>query len=131
MKTKLPFVSRERYETEISRERQYLNSAHEREVERLKKDWEEKWEPVLDRMMSIRVRRDDTRGDFVVSVNLEHEAMEQAASYNDPAYWNYIAKMLSVHFERQLATMNFAGLHRLANETDSKIMGLKSRMPVI
>ena len=129
MKTKLPFVSRERYETEISRERQYLNSAHDKEIDRLKKDWEERWEPLLNRMMSIRARRDEIGGGFVVSVNLEREAMEQCAMYNDNRYWEYLAEMMSVHFRRQLATMNFSGLHKLADETDRKIMDINNRRP--
>lgn len=127
---KIPFISRERYENEMFRQRKNLNDAHEHEIARLNKEWEKKWEPLLARMMTIRARRDDISGGFVVSVNLEREAMENCATFNDSSYWQYVAKMLSVYFERQLATMNFAGLHKLALETDRKVMDMGMRMPL-
>lgn len=96
---------------------------------REKEDWEKKWSPLLAKMLKIEVRRDESCRNFMIQVAMDRTMMEHAACYNDPSYWRYMAKMCGVDLERQLATMNYSGLHRLAEQAEDAKYRTRMIMP--
>lgn len=92
---------------------------YRREAEAKEKEWREKWSPILDKMAALSASRHGPHG-FIVHVELDRFMMEQAASYNDPSIWRYVAELIGHKVERQLTTINFAGLHRLADELENR-----------
>lgn len=92
----------------------------ERELADYRQEVSKKWEPLLRRLMSLTVRR-GYDNEFVLNVALARPMMEEIAGYNDQRIWSYISEMVADDLRRQLATLNFSGLHRLAAETERRI----------
>lgn len=99
----------------INDERRYKREAADKENE-----WREKWKPVLDKMVKLSATRRDQLGSFILHTELDRYLLEQAATYNDPAIWRYLAGMIGHQVEREISTINFAGLHRLADELEER-----------
>lgn len=103
-----------------SRLRDQFAKVAEQSREAAKKDWERNYQPVLERMLSIGARRRYDRPGFVLNFDLDREYMEIAASRNDPHIWRYIANMIAERVRAELSTMNFAGLHQLADDCERR-----------
>jgi hypothetical protein len=118
MKFKWPWVSRKMMDAELASQSRHIRNYERAERERLEADWEKQWQPLLKKAIALSASQNPARGDFAVHVGLDRGMMEMAASHNDPKVWEYISEQLSYEFRRQIATLNFAGLHRLARETE-------------
>ncbi len=106
-------------------------SESERRLE-MQAQWDTKWKPLLDKMVSLSATRRPDYGSFILHVELDRSMLEQAAGFNDPTIWRYISEMTGHNVERQLATLNFAGLHRLADELeDRNHRANMARFPVV
>ena len=88
------------------------------ELEREQAAWREQWKPLLAKAMSLGATRRDHSGDFMLHVGVARDMLEMAAMHNDPKVWEYISDQLAYEFKRQISTLNFAGLHRMAAEAE-------------
>lgn len=129
LKEMWPLVLRKTYRAEQDRHRKAA-ALQEKAYEKARDEFKAKWQPLMLRMMDITANKNTTLDRFVVHVELDRNMMECAARLGDKRYWEYVAKMASVHFERELATMNFAGLYKLAIEYEERMYRLPRTMPL-
>lgn len=92
-------------------------------LEKERQEFRTKWQPLMLNIASVSARRIEPgySSSFAITVTLNREVMEHVASVNDQRHWDYIAEELAYSFRRQIATLNFAGLHRLAEETEQRM----------
>ena len=117
-KLEWPWLSKKRAQQEADRRVASTRSIAEREMEKLVDEWRGKWQPLLHKAMSLKATRNETSGNFMLHVGLARDMLEMAAMHNDPKVWDYISDQLAYEFKRQISTLNFAGLHRLASENE-------------
>lgn len=118
MKFEWPWTSKNLARQEAERRVASYRGIAEREMEKLVEEMRSKWQPLLQKAMSLKATRNQTSGDFMLHVGVARDMLEMAAMHNDPKVWEYISDQLAYEFKRQISTLNFAGLHRLASETE-------------
>lgn len=116
-----PFVTRKKYQELEDRRVAGVNS-YMKEILDMKKDWDEKWQPLLDKCKSLNVRVDETMRNYAITVKLSEDMVNAVAGYNNRDYWRFVANRLAQDFEMQLARLNFAGLHKLALDSEYETM---------
>lgn len=119
LKNKWPLVWKKTYDAEWLRHFNMVKSMRA-ESKRQEKEWEDKWMPFMQKMIKLGIRPNESFNVFQVQISLDRQAMELAAQLNDKAYWQYLAKMAAVHLERELATMNFSGLYKMASDYEDR-----------
>lgn len=113
-----PWTSKKQARQETDRRVASYRGIAEREMEKLVDDMRQKWEPLLHKAMSLKATRNQTSGDFMLHIGIARDMLEMAAMHNDPKVWDYISDQLAYEFKRQISTLNFAGLHRMAAEAE-------------
>lgn len=126
---RFPFVWRKTAEADKAEALRKAKASHDAHIgaliqaakverERKQREWDGKATPILRRMIDMSAER-NYKDDFMLHFALDRTMLETACG-NDPTLWRYIAEMTGRHIERELATMNFAGLHRLAAEYERR-----------
>jgi hypothetical protein len=121
MKFKWPWVSRKTMDAELASQSRHIRNYERGERERLEADWDAKWAPLLKKAIGLSATHKPDLRSFMVHVEVDRDMLEMAASHNDPKVWEYMSERLGYEFRRQIATLNFTGLHRLARETDDRM----------
>jgi hypothetical protein len=122
-KITLPWINRKEHDKKIWE----LHKYYKTEAEKQRQEWENKWQPLLEKCMSLNARLDND-GSYYIQIKLERDTLNMVASHNDNGYWRYVAQMLAHQFEAQLARLNFSGLHKLAMDTEYDSRRLSSRV---
>ncbi len=144
-----PFVSRKKYEKleerfsdstdrhcekykklEVEHTRQIednvrLSTMYQKKIENIEKENNEKWQPLLQQLIKISARRTPDYS-YILSTAFDSSLVDCVASYNSNYYWDYFCDQVSYELKRQLATLNFSGLHKMAIESEEKKYRLAS-----
>lgn len=125
---KWPLVTRRTYDA-LEERRVAGVTSYMKEINQMKRDWDEKWQPLLDKCKSLNVRVDDTLRSYAIVVKLSEDMVNHVAGYNNQDYWRFVANRLAQDFEMQLARLNFTGLHKLALDNEYELRRHRT-MPV-
>jgi len=120
IKFEWPLVWKKNAETELQKERRRLMDTAEREMNKLVSEWRKKWEPLLREAIALRAQYQLDLGTFALTVMVDRNLMEMAAMHNDDKVWEYVTEQLSWEIRRQISTLNFSGLGKLAAENERR-----------
>ena len=115
-----PWISKRKAKIASDNRAAELQHRERRERDRLEEEWQRQWQPLLQKAMSLKATRNQTSGDFILHVGIARDMLEMAAMHNDPKVWDYISDRLAYEFKRQISTLNFSGLHRMAVEAEHR-----------
>lgn len=120
MKFKWPLVLRKTMDAKVASELDRIREVEAKRRASMQRDWDAQWAPLLKKAIALTASRSLERGDFAIHVGVDRDMMEMGAMHNDASVWEYLSERLSYEFKRQISTLNFAGLHRLASETERR-----------
>lgn len=115
-----PWVSRKTMENKVASELDRIRVVEAKRRASMQTDWDNQWKPLLTKAIALSATRKPDMSSFVLHVNVDRGLLEMAAMHNDSKIWKYISDQTSYEFKRQIATLNFVGLHRLAHETEER-----------
>lgn len=128
MKFVWPWVSRKTMEAKVASELDRIRGIEAKRRASMQEAWDAQWSPLLKQAMSLSATRKMDFASFVLHIALDRGLMEMAAMHNDQKVWEYIGDQASYEFRRQIATLNFSGLHRLASENERRYAPRMARM---
>jgi hypothetical protein len=102
------------------RQEDALIRAAQIERARMIAEWDHKSIPILRRMVDVTAQPNVEAGSYTLHVAIDRLMLEQAAMTNDEIAWRHIAEMVGRHVQRELATMNFAGLSKMADDFERR-----------
>lgn len=125
----LPFVKRSTMEAAVQKVRNIEQNRARLEQEHLKEEWQKKWEPLLKDAIRIRAERKYELDTYILHIGIDRYMIEMVSMRNDAADWEYMADMLAHELRRQMATLNFSGLHKLAKENERRYPEIREPTP--
>jgi hypothetical protein len=115
-----PWTSKSQHNKELDRAYRNSQLVLEAEVKKLQEEYHERWEPLLQKAIQLKPRLNAQRDSFVLHIGIDRYMVEMVASHNDEHVWEYFVEEVAVHLKRQLLSLNFSGLYRLARETEHR-----------
>ncbi len=96
-----------------------LSSSFQKKIKNIEEENRARWQPLLAQLMKLSAAKNPSNG-YKLSIIFDDISINAVASYNSNLYWDYFCEQVSYGLKRQLATLNFSGLYKMAEEAEAK-----------